>query len=385
MRTIRVDKTASIAASERFLNEISEGPANLAIAEQLQDAACGGAAAIGQVAFTWARRYPNARFDAILDRDHDLTDLARRLPGLIAIMMAGRIGDEESDEGAMRREAYAAAKNIVTKMDERDYRNTTKGAGVSLLCADETTKAYLSPFYARGQNRRPVLRGEEEFQHLASQIFSNSVNPHRLYDLTHLVDDLGVMIRELIDNTDRYARRDMAGNRLRKSVRGLYAQGHLISAKRIDALAGDYRPLATYLSNIEPRARYEHAQILEVSIFDSGPGLAAHALGQDIPADYEIARELDLVRSRFLDEAFEFSRDGAGKGLRRTLERLKEGAGFIRLRTGRTSLFKDFSSSANAKLTREDLTLDDALAGRPGARAEGTLLTLLIPLAVVPA
>ncbi|MBS1043577.1 hypothetical protein [Gluconobacter cerinus] len=379
---IRIDKKASIDSSEAFLNEISAGSADLALSERLHDTACGGAAAIAQVVFTWARQNPSASFTPLLDCNRDLGDLVKRLPGLIAIMMAGKIGNEEADEGAERRRAYAAAKEIVSKMDEREYRNTTKGIGVSLVCADETTKAYLSPFYASAQNRRPVLRAEEEFQYLASKLLEAAVNQVRFDEVVHLANDLGVMIRELIDNTDRYARQDINGNRLRKSVRGLHAQSHHVSPDRINSLAGEYAPLARYLTRIEQRMRFKTAQILEISIFDSGPGFAAHAMGRQIPSDYDIGEELKLVRSRFLERNHEYTRDGAGKGLRRTLERLKKDSGFIRLRTGRTSLYKDFSLGSETKFTPEDMQLDDAFGGHPAARAEGTLLTLLVPLAV---
>ena len=374
---IRIVEDGSIAACERYIWQLSAGPSALLLSEGLSYAACGGSAAVAQVVCTWARLAPDHPIVIHLPPRQTYTDFARRPFGLIAILMAGLIrGSEEQD---IRREAYEAAKRIVSAMDAYEYAATMKGPGAFLLCADETSLAYLSPFYDRGK-----IRDEREFARLAEDILTTSVNDAREADVLRYAADVGVMLRELIDNTHRYARQDAEGRRYRKSVRGLQTQTHLVRPADVERLAGGYAPLSRYLQGITEGFGSRQLQLLEVSVLDSGPGLAAHASGAALGDAVTIAAEQDLVQSRFWDTRHQYGRDGAGKGLRRTMRRLKAENGFLRLRTGRTSLFKDFAGAAASPLEPSDLILQDAETGSSAAtamaRVEGTLLTMLIPL-----
>jgi hypothetical protein len=375
---IRIVENGSISACEGYLAEAAAGLSPLLLAERLSYAACGGSAALAQVICTWARRSPEQPLVPQLEAGRTLGDLALRPHGLAAILMAKSINGPGGED--CRPAAYDAAKTVVMAMNRFDFRATTKGNAVSLLCADETSLGYLAPFYAQGS----VLRSEAEFEQLANDILRAAVNERRADEMSRYAADVGVMMRELIDNTHRYARQDTRGNRYRKSVRGLHAQTHQVEPAGVDKLAGDYIPLAGYLGGIASRFRSKHVQVLEISIFDSGPGLAAHAQGAELTDAIDIGDEQRLVQSRFFAPDQSYARDGAGKGLRRTLRRLKADGGFLRLRTGRTSFYKDFRESSTDTLVRSDLELSDAVSLSPVAtqmaRAEGTLLTLLIPL-----
>ncbi|MDH7638101.1 hypothetical protein [Sphingomonas oryzagri] len=378
---IRIGENGSISACESYLAQIAQDPAPLLLAERLSYAAFGGSAALAQVMCTWARRSPDAELFPQFDAHRTFHDLAMRPHGLTAILMARAITGPHRED--WRRAAYEAAARVSFAMDQSRFVETTKGNAVALLCADHSSLGYLTPFYAQGP-QGAVLRTEVEFQQLASDVLRASVNQARADEVARYAGDVGVMMRELIDNTHRYARRDARGNQYRKSIRGLHAQTHQVEPGDIPTLTGDYAPLAGYLQGITGRFRSKHTQVLEISIFDSGPGLAARALGTELQAETPIGDEQRLVQSRFHDPKLRYGRDGAGKGLRRTVRRLKSDGGFLRLRTGRTSFYKDFHTASDAPLEPADLQLLDAASAThvatEMAKAEGTLLTLLIPL-----
>lgn len=389
-REIKIGRIANVASCEDYLKTVHDTPgADLVLPSNIHFTQCGGAAALLQVVVSWARKNeserPRIRSYATPEYEHDtLTRLVDTLPGLAGVLMASDVVALDGARSVLKT-CYALAKKRVEAMDGRELAKTAKGAGISLVCADETTKAALRPFYNQSDNSNAQLRGEQEFIELAHDLLA-STHPDVRQSLTDDdAESIGVMLRELFSNTHFHAIGDASGRRYRKSIRGLHASYFNMDTTLAEKIAGNFKPAESYfyrLSKTLP-AR-EKFRIFELSIFDSGPGLAAKIARQEIPTEESIQTEYELVTKCFMRNVSTRNAPGGGIGLARMMQRLKATKGFLRLRTGRLSLYQEFSAATTADLLNIDCKLRDAsdenknLTALP--HASGTLVTLLIPV-----
>jgi hypothetical protein len=389
---LRIDSLATIVQTEALLDRLEMlGPSDnrdLVIANNLRLSHCGGVAALIQFIVTWARSSPD---ECPTLRAYDprketaaLSNLINTLPGLVAVMMAKDVQRHGTGESLLQT-CYGLARERVERMDEGPLSNTSKGVGIELLCADETSKRALQPFYHRAKDGSGAIRGEEEFIDLARSILDASVGMAKRHEMTQ--DDekaLGIVLRELFTNTHIHARSDEKGQRYRKSIRGIFAAHHLLNEKNAQDISGGYKPLEDYFSTVIERNKKSKLQMFELSVFDSGPGFAARLAGKTFGQHDNLDEEYEFVRRCFHRNVSTRTAVGGGIGLPRMLQRLKAHRGFLRLRTGRLSLFQAFGNVETDELTSSDFDLADASlgAGRISRHAQtsGTVLTLLIPL-----
>jgi hypothetical protein len=315
--------------------------------------------------------------------DQTITNLVETLPGLVSVLMSAQVVARDGAT-SMRTIAYEDAKRRVEAMDEGRFRETARGTATTLLCADQTTKRALQPFYHVTSDGGAHIRGESDFIDLAEDLMATALGDARKYDLgVKDVEAVGVMLRELFANTHYHARTDALRRPYRRSVRGVHFAQHALDD--VGKVAGGFPPLAAYLAAVLQRPRQAaRAKVLEISVFDSGPGYAARSMGQSIADDVPVAREYELVRDCLLRNVSTRREEGAGIGLPRMLSRLKGRGGFLRLRTGRLSLFKSFADAQDGNLIDADYELQDAGDAVDGftrhAPAAGAVVTLLIPI-----
>ena len=90
-------------------------------------------------------------------------------------------------------------------------------------------------------------------------------------------------------------------------------------------------------------------QLLEISVFDTGPGLGLRWLsekeGRQSYAEISHDEELAAVQTCFKKHATTKASQFKGQGLSMALMALKRLDAFMTLRTGRLSLYQDFSRS----------------------------------------
>lgn len=386
---LSVNRVATIAACEEYLGQIEQGTdGRLLLASNLKYAHCGGAAALLQVINTWSRA--TSETNSVLlthaqapHAEQTIANLVETLPGLVSVLMSAQVVARDG-ETSMLTTAYEDARQRIEAMDEGRYRETARGTATTLLCADQTTKRALQPFYHSTANGGAHLRGESDFVDLAGDLMATALGDARKHDFEFRdVEAVGVMLRELFANTHYHARTDALRRPYRRSVRGVHFAQHALEDG--DKVAGGFRPLAAYLESVlaKPR-RAARAKLLEISVFDSGPGYAARAEGRPIEEEVSIEREYELVRDCLLRNVSTRKQEGAGIGLPRMLSRLKGREGFLRLRTGRLSLFKSFVGAQDSVLGEADYELDDAGNADVGftrhAHAAGAVVTLLIPI-----
>lgn len=386
---LSVNRVATIAACEEHLGAIERGPdGRLLLASNLKYAHCGGAVSLLQVINTWSRSV--AETDSVLlthaqapHAEQTVANLVETLPGLVAVLMSAQVLARDG-QTSMLATAYEDARQRIEAMDAGRFRDTARGTATTLLCADQTTKRALKPLYHPTTNGGANVRGESDFVDLARDLMGAALGDARKHDFEFKdVEAVGVMLRELFANTHYHARTDAKGRPYRRSVRGThFAQHSLDESEKVSA---GFPPFEEYLASIIALPRLgARAKLLEISVFDSGPGYAARAAGRPIDEDVPLEQEYELVRTCLLRNVSTRKQDGAGIGLPRMLSRLKGRGGFIRLRTGRLSLFRSFAGERDTTLVDADYELDDAGGRAAGftrhAPTAGAVVTLLFPI-----
>lgn len=386
---LSVKRKATIEACETYLTEIEHAAGErLLLASNLKHTHCGGIASLIQVINTWSRSCADADPTLLTHaqppyNERTIYNLVETLPGLVSVLMSGEVLARDA-ETSLRLVAYEDARHRVEAMDERRLRDTAKGIATTLICADHTSKRALQPFYHSTTNGGAVIRGESDFIDLAEDLMATALGQARRRDFeVKDVEAVGVMLRELFSNTHFHARSDAVRGPYRRSVRGVHLAQHALENSA--EVAGDFEPLARYLETVLERPRLSaRAKLLEISIFDSGPGYAARRAGKRVEEDLPLNMEYELVRECLLRNVSTRNEEGAGIGLPRMLSRLKGRGGFLRLRTGRLSLFKSFADAEGSGLVDADFELDDARTAGGGftrhAPAVGAVVTLLMPI-----
>jgi len=388
---LEVEKRATIAVSEELLTKLARDPIGsreLLVPNNLKYAHCGGAASLAQFMVTWSRNTERGRLVTHAQTAQDqqtIENLIDTLPGLVGVLMASDVLTRHTSQ-TLRAQAYEFARKRIERMDEGDLQGSAVGPAVTLLCADHTTKRALTPLYNISPNGAGHVKGEADFIALADAMLDRTLGQARRGDLTEEDSEaIGVMLRELFSNTHEHARVDERGKPYRRSVRTIHFARHGLDDDSPDEIAGEFTPLGEYLKTMQDERRQAaRKQFVELSIFDSGPGYAARLLGKAASEDLAMKHEYAAVMRCFMRNVSTRERPGGGVGLTRILQRLKAHRGFLRLRTGRLSLYKDFSDSSVRNLVEADYKLSMVVRGKGRdprhAPVSGALLTLLLPI-----
>lgn len=381
---MRVPGTMTIAATERLLTDLMGQATDmmLTVPTHGRHHLAGGESAIVQFIATWAQRQrvPTVATFARGPDDRQVSDLAGQLHGLAVALVA----DEVRSMGGqpIRDRLFELALERLRIVQGPRPSDGSRGPQFELMCADHLGLSAPSLLYVLDSYGVARLRDATAFRDLAIQIMAATV-PASLEAMLprDTRTTLASALYELFRNTEEHGRLDDRGDQLRRSLRGIHARRHAIEPATLADIVGNFEPLANWARMLpRPRADSRDAQMLEVSVFDSGPGFAARWSGRplDTIAPQE---ELDAIVHCFSKHVSSKARSAAGLGLCNLIDLLRAKGGFLRLRTGRRSLYADLSRERDrAYGAPPDLRAWTASIGEP-ARVAGTLVTLLLPLA----
>lgn len=344
-------------------------------------------AALAQFIVTWARAYEQSvlhLYAPVEEAIGQIPQVAKSAAGLFALIMSSEIHTEDH-QIIDRREALLAIKPLIEAMFVGDIRNTssTKGArptAINLFSVNYAKREFIKPFYF--DHSSPHVQPHSWFSHLVARSSElMTAKQDRATLLKAGLPELGSVLRELIDNADQHAVTDVTGNKYKKALRGTSIKLNRIS--RQDALAySDREPeLARFI--LKHFLKSETLDFLEISVIDSGPGLARRWLtakeGRPVDSlekldfDDELRATLDCFRSHITSKP---DADASGMGLYLALQALNKLKAYVRVRTGRLSLNQAFQGRSgmmefepSARGTKERL-----------AAAEGTVFTICIPV-----
>ena len=162
---------------------------------------------------------------------------------------------------------------------------------------------------------------------------------------------LTTIFAELFKNRHQHARYWWDQRDIDSSVRGLYARYYRASELEAESHAAD-GPTQLYLDSVfstpslgrrGAMARPRPQGCFELTVFDAGPGLAQKWLGRDT-SDDPIDVEYKAVLECFDKGRSSLPEPGRGFGLSKVLNIVRARRGFIRVRTNRLHLYRQYET-----------------------------------------
>ena len=321
-----------------------------------------------QVLCTWARLHTGIK-QLHLGPAY-ATDLATRerlastIHGMAALYLADQVLSGTTT--TPRSKALQSIIPHVEAMQRLDFRSTVRGPGAFLCCFERASPdaEFLTGLYAekrRGTTAHPTVRTNADFANLLTRIFRSSFAGLATRMTEGQIGVLGQLVHQLFKNADVHTVRDVAGIDYRFGLRGISVRPVSIRKPSDvdDYVAGDVS-LASYIlkrsvvnATTKPKAPSALAEtFIELSVFDTGPGLALRWLsktaGAKSYADFSITQERDAVQECFALHSTTDPTGLVGDGLPLALRALTQLKAFMVLRTGRLALVQDFSSGQHA-------------------------------------
>jgi hypothetical protein len=390
---LNVYKSFSLADFENYLGEIADDPdQDLRLPNAIAADAVGGQASLIQLIISWAR---SSLADATLKIYADANDLraiskfSGSAVGLVALNLARSIHGYR-DEPIARSTAMESAIPFVETMhfgrltELREFNKTT----IPLICIDNARR--LTRPNRLYNPLSDDVRSRRDFVDLLDAVMRTIIPRSRPLSNRKLVTSAASLIYEAFLNTHEHAQADASGNLYRRSVRGVLIGSRYIMRAQLAANARGHVPLVRYFNAWHPDSpAADYAQFMEISIFDSGPGLAQTWLRKKGIIETGIREDQVSVQDEFDAVLGCFRKGGttkigetSGNGLFRIMRVVSEHGGFIRVRSGRLTLLH--VAGADEHIAEENEGLEDSITGgqpqEARAWADGTLITVMLPL-----
>lgn len=391
------------------LESASPEARGLAIPEHAKFAEPGAEAALVQFLTNWIHKAPGNTLHIVKTDNQDeqphaeLEELSQSHYGLSALALGAEV---MCDGVPCSGEAHRTLKKRLLKTSDPDVTSAALRDAISLICVDEMPDMVLSSFYHAPPDAGGSLRGFEEFEDIADDLLSYPerieglfpVDPGKKQDAGRSL--ISRILYELFRNTHDHARRFWDGSLNPSSIRGVFVARHTRSYGEWAECLDNCQPISTYVRSLlsslnKEIARHErmpHGQIavsekslltlLEISITDSGSGLAQHYLRTDLTQSAVTAkREHDAVVECFNKHETSTNNPARGLGLHRVLTCLTDLGGFLRIRSGHLNLYRDLVLRPYGQ---QQIFLDWDTTG-PATHnihpmAFGTAVTVLIPV-----
>ena len=351
----------------------------------------GGWACAIQAVNTWGRKSSTRRVllrREKISKDATIASAIKRPHKFCATMIARSIEDASTGE-QLRPLVNAFARNAV---DEQASSPTGLALGPLrwFVFVDHSTRGFDRNFYIESPDRQPQPRQLMQISEVISSIVKRSLTQasrrNRLD--SREVDHLGRLFYELFLNTHEHGTRGKyKSDWLAPGLRVVYANGINLSRSNVDSSLVSMPVLGEYVDSLKLDAR--RVGFVEISIVDSGLGFCGRWLADrsctdaqilpSIDAEYEIFKKCFSFRQTSTDSSTK------GNGLPVVMDRLTRLQGFMRVRSGRLSLYRNFVTrpftGAGDCEFFDWITCQPALKQTtPMSPVSGVALTLLIPV-----
>jgi hypothetical protein len=347
-------------------------------------------AALLQFVVTWSRAAGPSDAAVFSGLDGAATNFEQTLkkqlglPHVVAAwVLAGKLFDANRNL-LKRREAtgYAA---FLDAMDNFEFQNThdTLETRTNLVCVQGGKREFIRPFYEQYKAKWRV-RPEGDIRVVIQDILAQLAPDWHAKYLREVSESLAHLVRELIENSDWWARADHRGVEYDKGIRAVTFRLIDIDDDNLSMFAGGNTHIQSYLLHSltsNERVRNEppssHTGIvrklsfMELSMVDSGPGLARRWLANRPENKRSVDRLGDITvqdEENAVIECFKKWRTTSGNSLRgiglfSIASLLRKRNGFLRLRTGRLGFLFGTQSAINdieAQLKKHDVSSDYA-------------------------
>ena len=379
---IRIPATASISSCEQALRQLAKvqfGPCHLVMPTNFKHTSFGAEISWVQFLLTWAKKYKSCRLSTFAEEPKDLQieKFTKQLIGIVASLCASEVRSHTNN--SLLTDYYKGlAIDRLDKLQERRPNDYTKGQKIDVIANDDLGRCTPKSLYPRQIDGHREL-GERPYYVLAAPRLIKAILPLEKGVTTDPDTDkaVGNLLYETFKNTEDHAKRDIMGNSFQHSYRIMQASFTTgIKENLIEATQG-VDPLQQYISKFRATNGKLQLTFLSLSVLDSGPGFA-QTLTMTPLKKLGFSEELSATL-RCFTAATRRNRPEYGKGLELVRAYLRKRRGFLRLRTGRVSLYYDGDLDTNLN---EPIPLKLwAVAEHPLATpVEGSLISMHIPV-----
>lgn len=343
--------------------------------------------ALAQLIITWARAHAESVLHLYASSesvDEHVAQLARTTAGFAAMIMSSSFHSLSHDV-IPRRQAVASMVPLVEAMYQGNLAATygERGArprAINLFSINHAKREFIHPFYYQQTN--PVIQPRGWFTKLVENAASLMLSRSDLSrEFLSALPALGDVLYELISNADEHAVTDVNGVKYKRGLRGVTFKTNMIkSADAGGYVKGEPEFSRFILSEIAGNSGY--LKYFEISVLDSGPGLARRWLSakEERPVDsldsLDISQEFDATLNCFKKHITTKDQMLSGMGLHNTVQAFNKLGAFVKLRTGRLSLYQKFDGKqALVEFSPKAWAKEGQLAA-----AEGTAFTICIPV-----
>lgn len=352
--------------------------------------AFGGYAAAVQAVNTWF--YANSESSTLkLRSPQEIEGLVQEPHKFTAFLMAKKFDDGISDDVELKKKIYWAAEKQVDNQSKSQI-GQSKGRLCWFSFVDHSTKGFDRNFYIKVANKRPQIRNEEQISNIimsmvkkSSRVAGGGILPPECD-----VFDLGRVFNELFHNTHEHGSRAKNKNSwLKPATRLIYTYGINLSDEAVTNKAGREEWLTEYLAKLDGKG-LSTQHFIEIGVVDSGLGFVGRWMADNKNEDNRTEHDEKLQYS-ILKKCFEFRKTSTGKynkghGLTAVMEHLTKLNGFIRIRSNKLSVYRDFASEPFSIKTPNyeffdwvtKKQCDESITLLPEAR--GVSITFLVPL-----
>jgi hypothetical protein len=359
---------------------------------------------------TWCRT-----LHGLVQIEHEPTEapleVLRRVSDTLPGAIVGLLPDKSIQQ--MTRQSLARFRDAYFRT-QLEWPDLDVHASASLLCVDTLPPDIALPPLLYPNRATLSVAERDHFCIVTDKLISavtqeknirGAINIHR--------DRLTTVLHELFKNTHDHARTGTDRRSLPLSIRGLYSRFY--TARRLEETlkldANGARPnqsLHETLNQVEQyaahfltsgRQRAEGVRqkapsvflgLLELSIFDTGPGLAATYLKEKF-AVASVQEQFDAVIGCFQTGKSSTDDESRGYGLWKVLRDLRAMKGFIRVRTNRINVYRDFARFEDMWIKRDSIVAPEErlLDWKRGLTSkidegypdvQGASISILIPL-----
>ncbi|MCL1143701.1 hypothetical protein [Shewanella gaetbuli] len=357
--------------------------------------AFGGYAAAIQAVNTWASF--NEKRELVIkassaEVEEQLANIVKSPYKFTAAMMAKTADLNIEPKLDVKKSINSLAKMAIEQQPEHSY-----GQQHGRLCwysfVDHSTKGFDRNFYLSSPTQHAAPQSLEQITNIISSMVrkSSNVAGGGVLPKADSVNELGRMFYELFVNTHEHGSRDKNRNAwLKPATRLIYTYGINLSDDAVSNSISHDEVLQGYLAGLKKTDRSTN-RFIEVSIIDAGLGYSGRWLA-DNPKDgtieqISISEEYEILKKCFKFRSTSSNSLVKGNGLPAVMANLTHLNGFMRVRSNRLALYRDFVGQPFVEQGSDSYEFMDWDSQKcctehitQKANATGVSITILIPL-----
>lgn len=345
-----------------------------------------------QLIITWSRLSTGKLYihynSTTLELDDKINIMFNRYWNFVAGCMGYKNGIYLLDQT----EVSAIVANVIKERTKffKLNENWKKGTNSFIPSVQHSANPFPSAFYFSNGTLKSKKEIIELSKNILIDISKSYISSTSTFVLEHYDKLIGEIIFELIENTHYWSQSDYSNKTFPTGLRGLVFSSHHGNKETLLSNCKDDEPLYEYISNLITNNVADNV-ILEISVFDSGSGLASKWSKKDI-GNFKSKDEIYeaiidcLIKNNTSDKTSSYER---GFGLHNMMKLLGDRKGYLKLRTNGLKLVRDFQKkpfNGHIENNREDYKLDDwhSIQNKaiPTYKTAGTMFSIFLPIQI---